>query len=599
MKHFKIPKPQKSTIKAIRWMCQTFIKEWKISLVVLVFITLNGVLNPLSPLLLKEILDHGLTGESNYSLKTLLITFALLPLFIGIFNLGLKYFSTLLSERVGNNLQAELYEKVMRKSLTFFIRNKSGQIMQRILQEPGEVNLTMSNVVTQFISSSFVLISTLTTMYYLNPVLTVTAIIFLPLILVPGPIISRKSARLNTKSWDSRAESLSKVQETLSASGAFLIKTLGTYELELENFRNNIRNISKYNLLNVLLMEGTAILTNFFGVFAPVAVFWVASTQIAKGHITIGTIVAFTTYLVQLSDTIKALSGIWIRFPTLITMINRLIEYRDDSDELKFPAEQINTSHFKGAISFKNVVYYYDENRKILDHISFHINAGETVALVGESGSGKTTIAQLISRLCDPNSGEVYLDGLDIKSYDAKSLSKLISFVPQEPFLFHASIRDNIAYGCPDVSEEAIEEAARKAFIHDVIMKMPEKYDTIVGERGFRLSTGEKQRVALARVFLRDSKIVILDEVTSSLDSLSESIIKKALFNLLQNRTGLIIAHRLSTIVDCDRILVLEKGKIVEEGDFISLISNDGKFKELYTKQMEKQEEKRSAAVNM
>ncbi|HDR7516991.1 ABC transporter ATP-binding protein [Bacillus mobilis] len=585
---FKRMKIQKDSIYAVKWITKTISKEWKTALIVLLCIGVTSLLGPLSPLVLKEIIDHGLQGNSKYSLTVLLMVFAVLPLLFGVANLLLRYFSSSLSEKTSNILQLEMYNRVMDKSMNFFISNKSGQVLQRVLQEPGEVNSHLSTITTQFASKLFLLSTTLFTMFMLSPSLTFTSLLFVPLILLPSPFFSRWTVPINVKSWNYRAESISKIQETMNMNGIFLIKTLGTQETERNHFKKIITSISKYNIFSSTLMEGMGALTSFLAVFAPIAVFWVASTEVAKGEISIGTVVAFSTYLVQLSDLTQTLAGVWTRIPVFMKALKRLLEFRDSDDEIKFPERGYEGKEIKGEVQFDNVDFRYDEQSKVLNNMSFQIQAGQKIALVGESGGGKTTIANLMSRLCEPTAGEILIDGVNIKNFDRETFTRLISYVPQEPFLFHMSIRDNIAYGCGDVTEEAIMNAAKKAYIHDAIMEMEDQYDTIVGEKGFRLSTGQKQRIAIARIFLKDSRIVILDEVTASLDAFSENAVKKAIFNILKDRTAIIIAHRLSTITECDNIFLLDQGTIYEQGNFDTLMQIEGKFKALYNSQNER-----------
>ncbi|QWH08802.1 ABC transporter ATP-binding protein [Bacillus mycoides] len=585
---FKRMKIQNEDIYAVKWIAKTISKEWKTALIVLLCIGVTSLLGPLSPLVLKEIIDHGLQGNSEYSFTVLLMAFAVLPLLFGIANLLLRYFSSSLSEKTSNILQLEMYNRVMDKSMNFFISNKSGQVLQRVLQEPGEVNSHLSTITTQFASKIFLLGTTLFTMFMLSPRLTFTALLFVPLILLPSPFFARWTVPINVKSWNYRAESISKIQETMNMNGIFLIKTLGTQETERNHFKKIITSISKYNIFSSTLMEGMGALTSFLAVFAPIAVFWVASTEVTKGEISIGTVVAFSTYLVQLSDLTQTLAGVWTRIPVFMKALKRLLEFRDSEDEIKFPEKGYEGKEIKGEVQFDNVDFRYDEQSKVLNNMSFQIQAGQKIALVGESGGGKTTIANLMSRLCEPTAGEILIDGVNIKNFDRETFTSLISYVPQEPFLFHMSIRDNIAYGCGDVTEEEIMNAAKKAYIHDAIMEMEDQYDTIVGEKGFRLSTGQKQRIAIARIFLKDSRIVILDEVTASLDAFSENAVKKAIFNILKDRTAIIIAHRLSTITECDNIFLLDQGTIYEQGNFDTLMQIEGKFKALYNSQTER-----------
>ncbi|MCU4930818.1 ABC transporter ATP-binding protein [Bacillus thuringiensis] len=581
-------KQYKEDFHAVKWILKTISVEWKTAIIVLICIVITSILGPLSPLVLKEIIDNGLQGTSKYSLAVLLMAFGILPIIYGMCNVMLAYFSNKLSEKTTNILQLDMYNRVMDKSLNFFITNKSGQILQRVVREPGEINSYLSAITIQFASKIFLLITTLTTMFMLNTNLTIVSLLFVPLILLPGPFFSRWTVPIHIKAMDFRAEAVSKIQETMNMNGIFLIKTMGSQELESKQFNKSIKSISKYNIFSATLMEGVGALTSVLAVLAPIAVFWVASIEIKNGQVSIGTIVAFSTYLVQLADLTKILAGVWTKIPVFIKALKRLLEFRDNKDEIIFPDQGYKGKETKGSIELNNVSFSYNQKVSVLNNISFNVEPGKKIALVGESGGGKTTIVNLISRLCEPDSGEICIDGVNIKEFDRKTFTDLISYVPQEPFLFHMTVKENIAYGCGNVTESDIISAAKKAHIHDAIMDMDEGYNTLVGEKGFRLSTGQKQRIAIARIFLKNSKIVLLDEITSALDAFSENAIKEAIFNLLQERTAIIIAHRLSTIVECDEIYVLDQGEIIEQGNFNTLMKKNGKFKKLYDRQNEK-----------
>ncbi|PEP90426.1 hypothetical protein COE95_13480 [Bacillus toyonensis] len=585
---FEKLKQYKEDFHAVKWILKTISVEWKTAIIVLICIVITSILGPLSPLVLKEIIDNGLQGTSKYSLVVLLMAFGILPIIYGMCNVMLAYFSNKLSEKTTNILQLDMYNKVMDKSLNFFITNKSGQILQRVVREPGEINSYLSAITIQFASKIFLLITTLTTMFMLNTNLTIVSLLFVPLILLPGPFFSRWTVPIHIKAMDFRAEAVSKIQETMNMNGIFLIKTMGSQEVESKQFNKSIKSISKYNIFSATLMEGVGALTSILAVLAPIAVFWVASIEIKNGQVSIGTIVAFSTYLVQLADLTKILAGVWTKIPVFIKALKRLLEFRDNKDEIIFPDQGYKGKEAKGSIELNNVSFSYNQKVNVLNNISFNVEPGKKIALVGESGGGKTTIVNLISRLCEPDSGEICIDGINIKEFDRKTFTDLISYVPQEPFLFHMTVKENIAYGCGNVTELDIISAAKKAHIHDAIMDMDEGYNTLVGEKGFRLSTGQKQRIAIARIFLKNSKIVLLDEITSALDAFSENAIKEAIFNLLQERTAIIIAHRLSTIVECDEIYVLNQGEIIEQGNFNTLMKKNGKFKKLYDRQNEK-----------
>jgi ATP-binding cassette subfamily B protein len=375
------------------------------------------------------------------------------------------------------------------------------------------------------------------------------------------------------------------MNETLSVSGALLMKTFGRQEQEAVAFTNTAAQIRSLSLRRAMIGRWFGMAMGLFGSVGPVVVYWYGGHRIVGGESSLGTVVAMASLLPRLFGPASSLIGLNITVLSSLALFERIFDYMDLDPEIKDRPTSVPLADPHGSIELRNVDFAYGSNPPVLQSVSLHVPARRFAALVGPTGAGKTTIAYLVPRLYDVNGGQVLIDGLDVRDITLDSLASSIGMVNQEPFLFHSSIRENLRYAKQDASDDEVEAAARAANIHDFIARLPDGYDTVVGERGYRLSGGEKQRVAIARALLKDPAILILDEATSSVDTVTERAIQDALARVTRGRTVLAIAHRLSTILAADIIFVIDEGQVVETGSHLQLIEANGLYSKLYREQ--------------
>lgn len=453
----------------------------------------------------------------------------------------------------------------------------------------------LQNVVTDTVASSInnfiITLSTLVAMIFLDWRLTALSVLILPLFIVPTKRVGRLNFEARKLTQQKLSDLSSLMQETLSVSGVMLVKAFTRQTHESRRFDQTNRKLMRLQVRQAMIGRWFFMFMGFLSTAGPAIIYWYGGREVIGHSLSIGTVVAFTALLQRLFGPVSALTNIQVNVAGSIALFHRLFEYLDLPIEIQNRPHAIELGDVKGHIELDHVSFSYRADQPVLKQVQLEIQPGQTLAIVGPSGSGKSTIAQLIPRFYDPTGGSIRIDGIDLRDIQLESLGQAIGIVAQETYLFHASIRENLLYGKPNATQEEMEGAAKAANIHDVIMNLPEGYDTIVGERGYKLSGGEKQRIAIARVILKNPRILLLDEATSALDAQSEALVQNALDHVMKSRTNVVIAHRLSTIMHADQIVVIDQGQALEKGTHLELLKANGLYAALYQKQMRINEE--------
>jgi ATP-binding cassette subfamily B protein len=497
---------------------------------------------------------------------------------------------TLLSNQVGqrvmHDLRAAVFRHLQQLSLAFFTRTRTGEVQSRINNDIGGVQNVVTNTATNITSSLTTVVATMVGMLLLSWELAVFAFALIPLFAVLTRRVGNERRRIAKTTQESLADISSIVQESLSVSGILLGKTMGRGHELADRFEGESLRLADLEVRQ--RMAGRWVMASIQTSFSvmPAAVYWLGGTVFSHS-ISIATIVAFTTLQTRLFFPVGSLLGVGLDIQTSLALFDRIFEYLDtpvDIAERESPIEVAAA----GDVVFDRVWFRYDDEADwTLQDVSFAVPAGTTTALVGETGAGKTTLGYLAARLYDVGRGSVSIDGVDVRDLSFAALTSLVGVVSQETYLFHASVRENLLFAKPEASEDEVYAAAEAARIHHVIAALPEGYDTIVGERGYRFSGGEKQRIAIARTILRNPPILVLDEATSSLDTETERLVQEALDRLSEGRTTIAIAHRLSTVRDADQIVVLDRGRVVERGRHETLIAEGGRYAALVSRDAE------------
>lgn len=599
--------------------------------VVLVTIVAISLLELIPPLLYRDLIDNVLPNRNYARLNWLALGMLGIPILSGVINVVQRYFSSRAGEGIIYDLRGQMYEHLQGMALRFFTHTKAGEIMSRFNNDVVGAQNAITGTIPSIVTNTVTLVSTLIVMISIEWRLAVLALVVLPLFLLPARRVALTLRAIRREAAEHNAEMSNIISETLTINGALLVKTFGRQGRELGRFRRAngaVRDIGvRRAQVGQLFFMGMSIA----GTLGAALIYWVGGHLVLSGAISTGTIVAFVAYLARLYGPISSLSNVQVEFATSMVSFERVFEYLDIGQEITDRADAITLTNVEGHVRFVDVTFDYapalgaaapttallpmpshppaptnghqphdgeheepkgeeattafTQRAYALQQVSFEIKPGQLVALVGPSGAGKTTITYLLPRLYDPTSGRITLDGHDLRDVTQTSLADQIGMVTQESYLFHDTIRANLLYARAGATDADMEAACRAANIHDFIISLPEGYDTLVGERGYRLSGGEKQRIAIARVILKDPRILILDEATSHLDSQSEALIQAALEPLFRGRTSLVIAHRLSTILAADKILVLNQGQIVEEGKHSELLAQGGLYAHLYETQ--------------
>ncbi len=557
-----------------------------------VLVLLGAGLSVIPPLLIEQTFNLGLFPDTGFPNMEVLIQLVSLMILIFFVSAAIGVWQTYLTSKVGNQVMGELREKLFSHlqsmELAFFTKTKTGTIQSRLQNDVGGVANVLSNTVSNVLGNSVTVIAAFIAMLLLSWQLTLVAVVVMPLMVIAQKRIGKIRAKIAGETQESLSEMTAITQESLGVSGILLAKSFGREQIEVDRYKRENLNQIKLQVRQTMSGQWFFALVQVFFSAIPAIIYLVSGWLITGGiEISIGTIVAFTTVQARLLFPLMGLMRVVLDIQTSQALFARIFEYLDLIPEITDPEQPEKLDESKlGNVEFQNVSFSYPgAEAETLKGIDLEINRGQYVALVGPSGSGKTTISYLIPRLYEVTSGKVLFAGSDVRNLKQTDLIEHIGIVSQETYLFHATVRENLGYAKPGASDDEIITAAKAANIHETIMSFPEGYQTMVGERGYRLSGGEKQRIAIARVLLKDPEVLILDEATSSLDTQGERIVQKTLDSVTGDRTTIAIAHRLSTVMNADVIYVIHNGEIVQSGSHDELLAAGGLYAELVNEQ--------------
>jgi ATP-binding cassette subfamily B protein len=551
---------------------------------VLGLIVFSAGLSMVSPFLLRSVLDKGIFHHRTTLLTELVAGMIAIAIATSVFSVWQTYMSNVIGQRVMHDLRSAVYRRLQRMSLAFFTRTRTGEIQSRIANDIGGLDSVVTTTATTIAQNATTVIAATVALCILSLRLAAISFVFVPLFVYLTRRVGKVRRKITTEQQRRLADMSSLVSESLSVSGIMLGKTMGRGGDLADRFTGESKGIADLEVRS--RMAGRWVMSTIQMTFAiqPAIVYWLAG-QSFIGHISIGTVVAFSTLQTRLLFPIQSLLGVGADMQASLALFDRIFEYLDlpvDIVEADDPVE-LRPKELLGEVRLENVSFRYGGGDApwTLRDINLDVPAGTRTAIVGETGSGKTTLGYLVARLYEPQEGRVTIDGVDVRDASLASLAATVGVVSQETYLFHASVRENLRFACPDATDAEIEAAARTAHIHDLIASLPEGYDTVVGERGYRFSGGEKQRMAIARTILRNPPVLVLDEATSSLDTQTEAAVQAELERLSQGRTTITIAHRLSTVRDAEQIVVLDAGRIVERGAHEELLARGGMYSAL------------------
>ena len=579
----------KITLRLLKRMFSYLVPYWKQLIISVLAIIISSVFGVFPTILTGRIIDEGLLEQNLPVLIRLIgLSFGVLIL-ANLISVLESYTNVWMAENITFDMRNKMYSHLQRMSHRFFTTSKQGDIITRMTSDIGGVQSVLTGTWTSILQNFATLTVALVTMYTKSPLLATIGIVAVPLFILPTKRVGKRRWEITLESRKHNDDINQILNETLSVSGQLLSKLFVTEAYEFERYQEANKQMIRLNIKESMAGKWFRVVINVFTNIGPMLIYLVGGILIIEygnTDLTIGDITVMVALLGRMYGPVNSLLNIQVDMIRSMALFDRIFEYFDLPVEIDNDPQALRPESFAGELAFEEVSFHYDPDQPILNNVSFELKPGSSVAIVGPSGAGKSTIINLIPRLYDVTGGRIRLDGVDIRKLDLAFLRQHIGVVTQDTYLFNGTIRENLLYAKSDATQAEIEQACREANIHAFISGLPKGYDTVVGNRGMKLSGGEKQRLSIARIILRKPGLIIFDEATSSLDSISEHAIQEAIEPILAKSTSLIIAHRLSTILSADEILVLEKGKIVERGDHETLVKKGGIYTMLYNTQM-------------
>jgi ATP-binding cassette subfamily B protein len=581
-----MPKVTFKDVSFKRIMLLFYPYRWQLAVIILLALS-AAVIGLGPPLVMKDIIDRAIPDSNRSLLYGMVGLMVLLPLSSGLLGVLQNFLNTKVGQAIMRDLRQQLFKNLQLQSMAFFTNSRSGEVIQRVTGDVQMVQSVVTTMVVSALTQITIVVTAVAILFSMDWKLALIALFILPIFVLPvGKVASlRKKIRLEAQRV--RSEMTSHLNETFGVSGALLTRIFTREAKQQERFSELNQKSMDLELKSSLVGRWFSM---FLGILSPMGtalIYVYGGLSVMHGDMTIGGIIAFSAYLGKLYSPISSLLNLHIEVSTALVIFQRIFEFQDMEPDVTDNPEAKDLPEIKGRVEFQSVFYAYKPGEPALRNINFEARPGQLVALVGPSGAGKSTMIGMLARLYDPTKGKVLIDGHDVRDVTLNSLRKQIAFVTQESYMFHATIKENMLFAREDATQEEIEDACRKAYIQDLIMSFPEGYDTVAGERGHRLSGGERQRMAIARAIIKNPRILVLDEATSHLDSQSEAYVQRALEELMVGRTTIVIAHRLSTILAADKILVMSKGRIIEQGSHEELLRKGGVYAGLYHTQFD------------